>query len=345
MSFFLALTCGYQRFKVALGRKYALRLISLQEVVVIGGGRVYLMKLSFGVSTPCLCFFLCNSCDDFLQVKADPWFCIHHRADDDYILRFAHAARDQLRPDVKIYIEHSNEVWNSFFDSGKFARQKGLELNLSSDPFTAQILWHANRTVTISRIWQSVFGPQARSRLVFVLGTSSTTKMLAYGDTLKSVDAIAVTTYFGGWVGDGDTATISATKTIDQLMQAINSSTEMAKAKAFLQQSATIATQKGLKLISYEGGPAMMESAAIYGGYTTPGLSDKLIETHRNPKIKEIYLGYLRMFESLGLVYHNQFTHICQPSVYGAWGLLEYQLQPEETSPKLQAIVEWQKTH
>ena len=41
---------------------------------------------------------------------ADAWFCIPHAADDDYITHFAQMALDTLRPDVKVYVEYSNEV-------------------------------------------------------------------------------------------------------------------------------------------------------------------------------------------------------------------------------------------
>jgi hypothetical protein len=43
-------------------------------------------------------------------VGADPWFCMPHTANDDYIRSFARLALDTLRDDLRVYIEHSNEV-------------------------------------------------------------------------------------------------------------------------------------------------------------------------------------------------------------------------------------------
>ena len=43
----------------------------------------------------------------------DAWICIPHLADDDYVTQAARLIRDTLEPDRKVYIEYSNETWNS----------------------------------------------------------------------------------------------------------------------------------------------------------------------------------------------------------------------------------------
>ena len=42
---------------------------------------------------------------------ADPWFCMPHSANDDYVRQFAVLVLQTLRPDVTVYIEYSNEVF------------------------------------------------------------------------------------------------------------------------------------------------------------------------------------------------------------------------------------------
>ena len=49
---------------------------------------------------------------------------VHHLASDDYVRQEATFWRQQLRPDVMVYVEHSNEVWNPLFPQGRFATQK-----------------------------------------------------------------------------------------------------------------------------------------------------------------------------------------------------------------------------
>jgi hypothetical protein len=46
-------------------------------------------------------------------VGASPWFNIPHTADDAYIASMAAAVLASLRPDLKVYVEYSNEVWGT----------------------------------------------------------------------------------------------------------------------------------------------------------------------------------------------------------------------------------------
>ena len=151
------------------------------------------------------------------QVGANPWFCVHHLASDDFVRRMATLVRDTLRPDLTVYIEHSNEVWNVAFPQGEYATRRGLELGLhttsghptndcaafAADHVCANIRYHAKRSLEIFSIWTSVFGGAARaSRLKFVLGTHTGfagtayhTEQLSYLAAHQTVDLLAVTAY------------------------------------------------------------------------------------------------------------------------------------------------------
>ena len=48
---------------------------------------------------------LCNT------LKASAYINVHHLANDTYVANMAVLLRDSLRPDVLVYVEHSNEVW------------------------------------------------------------------------------------------------------------------------------------------------------------------------------------------------------------------------------------------
>ena len=82
---------------------------------------------------------LCN------QLGTAPWINVHHLADDEYVRNLAGFLKSELRPDVTIYVEHSNEVWNGAFPQGKYATQKGKELGLSTNDYTARYLYHGKR--------------------------------------------------------------------------------------------------------------------------------------------------------------------------------------------------------
>jgi hypothetical protein len=53
-------------------------------------------------------------------LSANSWFCIPIEASDDYVRKFAGYLKNNLRADLKIYVELSNEVWNSLFPSFRF---------------------------------------------------------------------------------------------------------------------------------------------------------------------------------------------------------------------------------
>jgi len=114
---------------------------------------------------------LCNT------LQADAWFCVPHQADDDYITRFAQMVRNQLDPDLKVYVEYSNEVWNWGFDQSHYVGQNapGHNNQYVIDALTAihpteyihpeKDAYMMQRTF---RLWSEVFTGADRDRLVRV---------------------------------------------------------------------------------------------------------------------------------------------------------------------------------
>ena len=49
------------------------------------------------------------------QLTCDPWFTLPFDTDADYYRQFAIYVRDHLPKDRKVYVELSNEVWNTGF--------------------------------------------------------------------------------------------------------------------------------------------------------------------------------------------------------------------------------------
>ena len=80
---------------------------------------------------------LCN------RLKVNPWFSMPHLASDDYISKFAALVQRTLDPSLQVYVEYSNEVWNSMFAQHRYAEQKGKELNLGPADLGAGLRWAA----------------------------------------------------------------------------------------------------------------------------------------------------------------------------------------------------------
>jgi hypothetical protein len=100
-------------------------------------------------------------------------------------------------------------VWNLLFSQGKYAQQRGVQLNLTavgprcttSVNECPRYRYHARRSREIFQIWASVFGPELRrTRLRFVLGSwtispAASREMLAFEDTYRWVDHLGITGY------------------------------------------------------------------------------------------------------------------------------------------------------
>lgn len=98
---------------------------------------------------------LCN------RLGTDAWLCIPHRANDDYVREMARLFRDNLNPELKIYLEWSNEVWNWMFPQAHYGLDS-LDQNLE---------WPERlgpKIGSVMQIWTQEFGGQ-ENRLVRVL--------------------------------------------------------------------------------------------------------------------------------------------------------------------------------
>lgn len=71
------------------------------------------------------------------RLQADPWFCMPHRADDEYIRQFARVVKQRLDPRLKVYVEYSNEVWNGQFEQSRWAGAEGRKLGFAEKPWKA----------------------------------------------------------------------------------------------------------------------------------------------------------------------------------------------------------------
>mgnify|MGYP000553125040 CR=1 FL=1 len=123
------------------------------------------------------------------RMKAAPWINIHHRASDRYVRKFAEFFRDNLNPDLKIYIEYSNEVWNSRFPQKKYAAKMAKKRGYkSSDEF------YFRRSIEIFKIFEDVFGDD--KRLVRVIASqfwnlNRIKQLLKYKKSGDKFDALA----------------------------------------------------------------------------------------------------------------------------------------------------------
>jgi len=273
---------------------------------------------------------LCNT------LNVDAWFNISHLADDDYVRQFALKVRERLNPNLKVYVEHSNEVWNGGYPQAFYAQRRGLELGLSTNPGEAQMRYHARRSREIFGIFEEVFPPE---RLVRVLGSfvaipwvSDT--LLAYRDTAAHTDAIAIAPYFGVSMQAQEQI---RSGNLDQLFEYLNNQS-VPEILTMAQRQRAVANRYRVRLIGYEGGQSLNALGPLAND---PQLNALYDAANRDPRMGTLYTRWLQGWADAAgdILFHH--TNCFGISRYGRFGSLEYIAQPRNTAPKYDALQRW----
>ncbi|WP_028488138.1 sugar-binding protein [Thiothrix lacustris] len=277
------------------------------------------------------------------RLHKDAWFNIPHAADDDYVREYAAYVRDHLDPELKIYLEYSNEIWNTNFNHGEYTQKKGIEMALGLNAADVGYEYYTIRAREIFAAWEQVFG--GRERFVRVLGGWDTRpdfaeKVLSYDDTYKQVDALAIAPYFGGNIkGYREATTVDD---IFDLTTAKDSYRSLPEVLEKVQKHAELAAKFGVDLLGYEGGQGLVDWATRKPDQHPNPL---FFAANRDPRMGELYTEFLNGWGKAGgkLMMLFSAPRICQ--WYGCWGLKEYIRQPREQAPKYAAVLDFIAQH
>ncbi|MCU0566332.1 MAG: hypothetical protein MUF49_07025 [Oculatellaceae cyanobacterium Prado106] len=292
------------------------------------------------------------------RLNADAWFNMPHKATDEYMSNFAKMVQTRLKPNLKAYVELSNEVWNWQFPQAHYALEQGRSRwNQEGDAF---MQWYGMRTAQMATIWKQVFGAQ-RDRLITVMGTQTAWRGLedpALNCPLwvkegnrpcyqNEVDALAIAGYFGNSFGSGQNqATVESwlkdsdggfAKAFTQLEQGSliphdgydDSLQGIADSFRYYKQ---VTQAKGLQMIAYEGGQHLVNAE-------NEPLTNFFLAINRRPEMKALYSQLLDSWKQAGGSLFMNFSDIGRPGKWGSWGVLEDVAQ--ERSPKYDALVEF----
>jgi len=281
---------------------------------------------------------LCN------RQKADAWFCMPHLADDDYVRHFAQYVKDNLDPSLKVYIEFSNEVWNSMFAQCRWAGEQGVKLGFAEKSWEGAWAFTAYRSVQIFRIWEEVFG--GRERLVRVLPSQVSNayvseKILTFQDAYKQADALAVAPYMGFSVPEKSDKKVNASTvsawSVDQVLDHM-AKVVLPESVNMVQKQKAVADKYGLRLVAYEAGQHMV---GIHGGENNETLTRLFHTANAHPRMGDIYRDYYAAWQAAGGDLLCHFASVGKWSKWGSWGLLQYADEPVEGSPKFMATMSW----
>ena len=272
-------------------------------------------------------------------LQADPWFCIPHLATDEYVRQFARMVKARLDRGLCVYIEYSNECWNSIFPQARYCRERGLAAKLSRNAFQAQLFYYSKRSVEIFKIWEEVFG--GTERLVRVLAAQAANpwtgiQVMDFQQAYRHADALAIAPYFGYALGNPAIQDKVVSMTVDEILDACERYIE--QGNRTIARYAAEARRRGLELIAYEGGQHLVG----HGGAQDNKALEKLFHAaNRHPRMKQLYLKYLRGWKENGGRLFVLFSSMGKYSKWGSWGLMEYHGQPVSEAPKYQAAIEF----
>jgi hypothetical protein len=238
------------------------------------------------------------------ELDKDMWICIPHKATDDYIRQLATLIKNTLEPDRKVYVEWSNELWNT---AGAFQQSfQNRDAALAEVQAGGSILnydgqtneWYlayrrqAKRTVETSLIFRSVFGDAAmmtriRPVLMSQLGYWDGPPLQALAFLENYYGTVAPTPrrpnyYIWGYSGSAyysPTHDASSADTVFSTMPPSDWTTQ-------LRRDTDWAAAWGLKHVAYEGGPGLDRTgnstydAAREAAWNDARMKQEVIDAH-----------------------------------------------------------------
>ena len=262
-------------------------------------------------------------------VGAHPWFTLPHQSDGTYARNFAQMVKEKLDPALGVYVEHSNEVWNSMFSQHAHLSNQAKSLGLTLAAH------HASRTRTLAAVFKAELGAD---RVVSVLGAQAANPWVAKSglEHLKrnGIDALAIAPYFGVSPTPAEAGKFTA-MTLDAFIDHVRT-TVFPHETAHMRNHRTLAGKYGLRLLAYEGGQHMAGVGAAQDNRVLNALFDAF---NRDPRIKQLYLDYLAIWKREGGELFVHFNDVSRYTKSGRWGTLEYVAQPRSESPKFDGLM------
>ncbi|WP_339733137.1 putative Ig domain-containing protein [uncultured Gimesia sp.] len=272
-------------------------------------------------------------------LDANAWFNMPHQADESFVRNFAELVRDTLDPELTIYVEWSNEIWNfaNGFDASRWIQE---QLTLPENAGMNRFEFSASQIQEDFAIWEDVFAGQEDRLVRVVAGQQANPNVLA--SLLASMDgnfdAISVTAYAG--LRQDQLATFDEFTTADDIIDSLLevsvpwSLGHLAEHQAIANQYSEILGRE-IDLVTYEGG-------SHPSAYNTPA-QDAAHEASLSPRMYDVYQTLLNGSQQIGVDLYNQFTFTGggAPARWGDWGLLHTMDQPLEESYEYQSILDF----
>jgi hypothetical protein len=282
------------------------------------------------------------------QLACNAWITLPHLADDEFVRQTARLWASKMHSDGKLFVEFSNEVWNSIFPQAHWSEAQGLAAGLSTDSFQARLLFYAKRSAEVFQIFKGVFDSMEgqKPELVCVLATQygnpwTSTVVLGYEPAAAQADALAIAPYFGIDLGSPANLWTVLSMSTEQILEACEAEID-GPLNALIAAHEQVASSKGVELIAYEAGQHLVG----FGGMEfVPSLTQKLVDANRHSGMHDLYVRLMQRWHERGGQAFVAYSHCGQYGTYGSWGALEHQAQPISEAHKYRALMEEAALH
>lgn len=278
------------------------------------------------------------------QLECDAWFCMPHKADDDYVKQFARYVKQHLKPKLRAWVEYSNEVWNGGFQQYHYAEKAGLDLKFADSPGIAALRYYAHRSVQIFNIWADVY--QGNQRLVRVLASQaayapSSEVIVRFKNAAAQADVLAIAPYISFNVPTDPQNSLNdkvvSQWNLNQLFEHLNQFA-LPESTQWMKNNKEIADEFGLKLVAYEAGQHVV---GVGGGENNESLNRLFYRANADARMGDIYGKSLQAWAQLGGDLTCSYYSVGTWSKWGSWGLLQRYDDAISSAHKLIAVVQW----
>jgi PKD repeat protein len=294
--------------------------------------------------------------------RRDVWINTPLHASDEYVRNMAALIRDTLSPDLKVYLENSNEVWNIQFQQSKdvlFEAHDEKEWRADGDPrhdaflqgdddfgLMAQIA--ARRMVKVVNLFRQQLGPTRSAALRPVFGSHIAVTYWAqkameyigrrYGPPRDYIYSLAIAPYVGAQgeinpIDNDPNVPASPTNdptnplTMEKLFESMNAFID-GPLTGWIQSHKALADQYGLKVDSYEAGQSLQAQS---------GRNEALkVAAQDHPLMADMYRHLIDVWTANGGGVFGTFSLANHYSINGYWGLLDR--IDRSTSAKWEAV-------
>jgi len=264
-------------------------------------------------------------------------------------------AHHHLDPDLKAYVEYSNEVWNWQFEQAHWAAAKAAER--WGEGGDGWVQFAGIRAAEMARIWSEVYGDQNAQRLVRVIATHTgwlgleqgllqAPNFLAEDDAnrppFEDFDVYAITGYFGV-DGDGDEAAQRVLSwlskgedhAIESLLEDLEKTSVDVLVNRYFPYHADVAARHGLQLIMYEGGTHVV---GIGDWVNNQQLTDFYTRFNYTEGMARLYQKVFDGWQKAGGTLFTAYYDVANPGQWGSWGHLRHL---DDTNPRWTELMDY----